>query len=446
MRMKSFAEWFDRWYVLAMCMVAVIVIWLQYHNDFGHLVFYQDYARIIRSGLDYRAALFGPHTCPMWGYAIPVMFTDSKLLLLLFQNILGIFSAWFFIRTLSKRKKLPEFIHVRIFKIMLILSLPLYAFNSMLGPQSIAANLLLLSFSLLIAREKSARLSLRKIVLSGVLYGMMLNFRSDFCLLPFALVFIAILATRFRAAILLRGVVWLCCIYTMLIPWGIYTKLTTGDYLFTSTNSGHVLFNGLGSRPDNKWGITQNDNDPIMMKIVDDNCGSDAQTCGHNGNVFLKKKWFDLVSEDPAEYLRGCKYSLIHMLVGGVYAGDFDPEFGRRIKTLLRQKSLRNIIADDPFIWLNYLNARVALNLISDMTGRLVVFLAFFSFPFSLFVAIKKRNLFVLLMCSAIAHQWAINIFVSNMRSYMSSVYPFYLAIIIYGSVFYIRPNRNCCE
>ena len=87
MRNDTIAAWFDKWYILLICLVALVVICLQYHNDFGHLAFYQDYARIIRSGLDYRAAIYGPHTCPMWGYAIPVMFTDSKLLFLLFLNL-----------------------------------------------------------------------------------------------------------------------------------------------------------------------------------------------------------------------------------------------------------------------------------------------------------------------------------------------------------------------
>jgi len=433
-RVERILLWFDRGYILLMCVVASMVIAFQIHKDFGHLAIYEDYARIIRAGLNGDAALFAPHTCPMWGYAFPVLVTQSKLLFLLLQNALGILAAWVFVGALGQRGSIFSAMQVRVLKALLLFSLPWYAFNSMLGPQSIAANLLVISFVLLMRPMPERIASLGRVALSGICFGVLLNFRSDFHLLPLALALAALCASRFSAPILARSALWICCIYAMLIPWGIYTRSVTGQYRFASTNSGHVLFVGLGSRPANKWGVTQNDNDPVMMDLVARQCGKGEMTCAYKGDALLKRAWFERVRNDPLEYLRGCAYSLGHMMIGGVYAGEFDPEFSRRIKRLLRGKSLRDVIADNPLIWVDFINLRVALNLLSDMTGRLVVLLAFFLFPFALFVALRGRHVIVLLMCAAIAHQWLINMFVSNVRSYMSSVYLFYVATIVYAA------------
>ena len=136
---------------------------------------------------------------------------------------------------------------------------------------------------------------------------------------------------------------------------------------------------------------------------------------------------------DPVEYMRGVAYSLMNMMIGGCYAGEFDPEFRAAIKARLYDKSLRDVIRENPMIWLDYINARVVLNVLSDLMGRLVVLMAFCIFGFAVFRAISHRNGLMIALCMPVAYQWTINAFISNMRSYMSSVYLLCLVVVVYG-------------
>ena len=47
-----------------------------------------------------------------------------------------------------------------------------------------------------------------------------------------------------------------------------FTNMQIGKPIPTSTNSGHVLFIGLGQLPGNKWGITPHDKDPVKTSLL----------------------------------------------------------------------------------------------------------------------------------------------------------------------------------
>jgi len=101
--LKRLLTLFDKYYFLAMLLIACFVIKLNWHAQGmqGIIPHYIDFKRIILSGFDPSVARHGTPTFPMWGYGWLFLVTENKLLLLIFQNALAIFAAWFFIRYLE---------------------------------------------------------------------------------------------------------------------------------------------------------------------------------------------------------------------------------------------------------------------------------------------------------------------------------------------------------
>ena len=430
----------DRWFVPLLGLVAACVMALQYgQRPDGLMPYYRDFRNIILAGFDPRVARAGCPTFPMWGYGWLLILTQNKFAMLLFQNALAILALWGFLRVMQRCLSLSASAMSTI-KAMSVISLPWHAYNSVANPRSVAVSLFLLSFALLCSMERKQGCVSWRACVSGFLFGLMLNFRSDYYLMPLGLAFLLTLLERFSRRSMCLAIIWLCCTYVTLIPWALYTTRVTGSTYLTNTNGGHVLFIGLGNRPGNRWGITPRDDDPEMARIVKEHCGEDKHSCGHEADRVLKREWLRRVREHPWEYMLGSFYRLRSMVIGGVYSGNFDPSFGRRMQELLREKSLAEISSEHPFVFMDYLSVRVVLNLVSELIGRIVVALAFMGFPFVVYGALRKRDVCALLISAAIAYQWAINMFAYNMRNYMTNMYVLYLVTIVLAA----RELRAC--
>ena len=61
---------FDRYYILCMVPVSLLVLVLNYHAQGmqGVVPNYEDFKRIILAGFDPKAGIYGTPTFPMWGY------------------------------------------------------------------------------------------------------------------------------------------------------------------------------------------------------------------------------------------------------------------------------------------------------------------------------------------------------------------------------------------
>ncbi len=345
------------------------------------------------------------------------------------------FAAWFFIRHLERKNIFSVKLH-RLIKMLLVISIPWYAFHSLMWPYSVAVSLLLISFVLFLECFSSNELKFKKLVLSGILFGLVLNFRSDYYLMPIGFAVIVILFNKVKLLNVKKTAFWLLSIYIMLIPWLIYTKHVTGHYLLTSTNSGHVFFIGLGNLPDNKWGITPSDGDPLMHELIEKRFGKEKSSLVYESDKFLKKKFIQFVREDPLEYMRKCFYSFKAMLSGGVYGGEFYekrecyPDCLKKINS--GNVRLRHRILKDPVGLLK--DGRVLLTIISQITGRFLILMSFILLPFSALRALKDKKILFILLISAIVYQMAINIFAFHMLSYTSNMYFFHLINLAFGS------------
>jgi hypothetical protein len=367
-------------------------------------------------------------TFPMWGYAWLLFVTDSKLALLVGQNLTAIAAVWFFVRTLEREGVLGP-VGCRVLKVLVVVSLPWYAFNSLRWPYSIAVALVLIALALLI-RGVERRNAIWPFAAAGAAFGLTLNFRSDYIAVPVfvALGLLAISSVPWRRRLAWAGA-WLAAAYVLLVPWAIYTHHVTGHPLLTSTNSGHVLFISLGNLPGNTWGITPVDGDPRMVREVRARFGDD-RTLVYQSDEFLRRRFFELVAADPVEYARKDVHNLLTVPGDGVYSGEFlerkecQPNCLERYgfsNGLFQPGSIEHAATSAELSTGE--RARYGAALVSGVQGRLVPLLAVLVLPFYLVLAIRRRELPHILIGGIFLFQVALNTFAYTMSAYTANVY-----------------------
>ncbi len=434
----------DRWYLGCMIVIAFLMIYLNWHaqNMAGLLSGYQHYKAIILAGFEYHTLI----TFPMWGYGWLMLLTESKFVLLSIQMSLALGALYLFIRFLEQ-EQLFSVITIRIFKVCMMLSLPWYAFHALRWPYSIATSLFLISFMLLYKAVIRTQKSWVKLLLSAVCFGLLLNFRSDYILMPLGFAVLIVLFLRTQKS-LLQMFVWLVVLYGCLIPWAVYTKKACGHYLFTSTNSGHVLFAGLGNDPSNTWGIAGHDGDPLMHALVDKHFNQhNHSTLDYEADQFLKTTFFSYIQARPWDYAKKCFYVFRQLITSGFYPGEFLAGQGYDAFLLSHQR-MRNVviwIAQNPSFIIEhfYFSMRVLIQTLSWLFGVLVLFVSYFVLPFTLYSAYKKRSLIMGLVLASIMYQTLLNMCCFHMSAYLGNVNVLYVCNLLYA-VSLINIRKKC--
>ena len=174
-----------------------------------------------------------------------------------------------------------------------------FLFHTQMWPKSIASNLLLLAIILILKYFKTKNLKL--LICSGICFGILHNFRSDYLYLSIILTVIILILedkSMYRKFIS-SSFIFIQVI--LLIPWMMFTNFQIGKTIPTSTNSGHVLFIGLGQLPENKWGITPHDKDPLKTSLLIEKFGDKYKYIDYeawNGideDQYLKEVFFNYI-------------------------------------------------------------------------------------------------------------------------------------------------------
>jgi hypothetical protein len=419
--------------------------------------YYMDFKNIILSGFDPKASIIGAPTFPMWGYAWLLILTENKIVLIALQFSLAIFSVYYGIKILL-RNSIFNRMEIIIFKVVLIIGIPWFAFHSIRWPYSISVSLITISVFTIVeafffSRYVGTRFYLR-VVFSALLFGLALNFRSDYYLLPVLFFITILLFKKINTGSVIPAFIWVITIYLTLIPWALYTKKASGHFMFTSTNSGHVFYIGLGNLPGNKWGITQLDNDPKLAQLVIDFYGQPKATLLFETDSLIKKEFKRLISNDPKEYIKKCVYSFYKMSISGVYSGEFYLKEQMKIQPLAywiqpgdtwekgnsdyqRRYTLKYLFINDPLKLLSVIKplelARIIINKVSLFEGKLIVFLSFLILPISLIYCIKRKNFFVIFFLIVVLYQIAINVFAYNWYLYTSNVFLYLILNLVFA-------------
>jgi 4-amino-4-deoxy-L-arabinose transferase-like glycosyltransferase len=361
----------------------------------------------------------------MWGYGWLMILTENPLAQLIFQNVLAIFSVGYLIRNLRSIDSFDSD-SLLFFKILLILSVPWFAFHSLRWPNSIANSLFILSFTLCLGYFKQKENQIQKIVLSGILFGLALNFRSDYYLMPLGWTVILFVLSTNRLKTAKSLGIWLFSTYMMLVPWSLYSKRATDHFRLTSTNGGAVLFIGLGALPGNKWGITPVDGDPKMHQLLKERFGPEVSFVSQESDQFLKSTFLEYILKDPLEYSKKVLYVFKRVVTGGMYSGEFyeNPECQPNCWSENRAR-FQNIISKP----LNFFQmdrgqrASTGFLMYSIIVARMVIFFSFITLPFIAIKGILERNLFLILLHASILY-FSLVISLSNyLSSYTCNMY-----------------------
>lgn len=457
-KQENLLKMIEKYYLIIMVIISLLIIWLNYYANtmLGIYPYYLDFKNIILSGFELSIAkLFNP-TFPMWGYGWLLCLSESKIVLLLIQFFLAIFSIWYLLKEVQKYNMLNKKI-ILTFKIVLIFAIPFYAFHSVRWPYSISISLITLSLILFVVSNFYQN-NYYKNILSGILFGLALNFRSDYFILP--LVFIPCIIIFFKTKVLSikRLLTWIIPLYSLLIPWGLYTMHVCGHFLFTSTNAGHVFFIGLGNLPDNKWHITPIDEDSVLQQTIYNFYGKNKSTLLYGTDKYLKKTFINLVKNDPKEYFRKNFYSFKSMLISGVYPGEFNyseaietgwvlrGETWHYVKNAIGQKKnyygLRKKIFNDPLNIFSYIPfihiIKTVLTRFSTWYGKITIFISFLFLPFGIYYSIIKKNYLVFSAIILILFQSIINVFAYQWYLYTSNVFLFHLLNLCFSIYYFI--------
>lgn len=405
---------------------AVIVTYLNWDATAmtGLIPYYEEYARIVSSGFKSSGSAVLP-TFPMWGYGWVMLLLRTKLAIVVFQQALAMIAVWAMLRIVSAGGLLTKRSKTTL-KAVLLLSPGWFALHSVLWPNSVFASLLPLSLLVLVHGFHGERRPAH-FALSGILFGVLLNFRSDFLLLPVALAILLVTFDGTSGGMIRRACIWLAAVYVMIIPWAAYTRAATGQVLLTSTNGGHVFFIGLGNLPGNKWRIQADDGDSVMHRVLKEKFGKPVPaSVTFKADGFLKRQFVERIKEEPAEYLRKMAYTGRSIVVKGAYSGEVyemkecRPDCWRR----LDNRGLR-VIADLPQLASVSpgLAIRTVAYLGSEAITRFFVLLSYLVFPFTVLVAVRRRNLLAGVVVLTIGYQSLLSMAGYYMPAYTSMLF-----------------------
>lgn len=425
----------DRWYLGVMALVAPVIISLNWYalGMAGLLSGYRHYKEIISQGFEHADLI----TFPIWGYGWLMLVAESKWGLIVIQFLLAFLAFYYFVRFLEQEKFFPTGV-IRVLKICMVMSLPWYAFHALRWPYSIAASLFLVSIVLFCKAVTYSENSWVRLMSSALCFGLLLNFRSDYWLMPLGFAFLSIIFFKTKRSVIQAGV-WLFSIYTCLIPWAFYTKKACGHYLVTSTNSGHVMFIGLGNDLNNRWGIEPTDGDPLMHRIVDEYFKKyKHSTLDYEADQFLKTTFFSYIREYPWDYAKKCAYAFYQLMTGGFYPGEFFMRVTGPLDivkgTCVRYVLLKAVCAPK-FFYDNFSSmGRLIMHTISWFMGQYILLLSYILLPLTVYYTFfRMRSFFMLLVLAAMAYQTLLNSLCFHMSGYMSNLYILYLLNMLYG-------------
>ncbi len=310
-------------FLAAISIVAVYSAMLNFNGKamYGLIPAYERFGDFFTSGLDFESTVGKQiSTIPIWGYGILFFFTKSKTALIILQLLFSVVVLMGIDYALEKLewKKISRIL----FRLLVCSAWIWFYFHTILWPYSWGANLLLVSLFAMIFYLRTSHL--RYLVASGIAFGVMLNFRSDYLYFAIGMVLILLLLNLVKQLKFTTWhlAVWVGLILLALAPWGWYSYQKTGHFLLKSTNGGHVLFISLGQLPDNKWGITPLDADPKMRQLIDENVGPGISTLSYAADTFLTAKWVELIREDPAEFVNKSKQNLNTLIETPFYNGE----------------------------------------------------------------------------------------------------------------------------
>src|SRR5687767_7996982 len=190
----------DFYFYPGLVIIVILSSYLNYSSTTmgGMLHYYEEFAKLITDGIYDSQFYKTAGTFPMWGYGFVLALTKSKTLIIAFQQLVNLITIFTLDRFLRKKDLASKWL--AIFRIILLVSFPVYFFHSILWPYSLSSSFIILGVIALVKfieqpEEKAKRM---QIILSGICFGVALNFRSDYLYCIFLIYFIFVLFFAFQ--------------------------------------------------------------------------------------------------------------------------------------------------------------------------------------------------------------------------------------------------------
>jgi hypothetical protein len=429
----------DKKYYIFLVLIIIFCTILNYEANLmnGIVPYYENFSLFFKNGFRYNSAFLNNiYTWPMWGYGFIILIFKYKILIILAQQSLTI-STIILVRQFLRTKISP--ISFKIFSIFIFFALPWFFFHTSLWPYSFSANLLVIS--ILYLSKAVDNYNLRYLLFSGSLWGIMLNLRSDYFYLTFLIFFILIYEFSSKIIFVKKlkfAFIWTLTSIIMLIPWGFYSYKYSNNFSLVSTNTGHVIYISLGQLPNNKWKITPSDDDSSMYNVIQKNNQHFEHSLTSKSNKLLKEKFFQIVKNDPSEYLKKCINNTISLFLNPFYIGSFH-EKGYSISNLKKIKIKGKILFNErkylelfEFLF-NIFGINFLLTLLSYMIGTVVFYIGLFGLANNF---LFKRSFFkslslIRIITVVFIYQIILNTFAYNLPIYTTNIY---LLILILNS------------
>jgi len=270
-------------------------------------------------------------TYPMWGY--PALLTLLPVGWLQVAQVLA-GSATLALVWLAARREVTR---PRLLLWLLVLAVPWHALCVGWWPMG-PASCLALAAAIGLARAHGVR----QAALAGLLLGLALQFRSEWLLLPPAVLLVSAATRLGRGAPHLQWgtwATWAVVAVALLGPWALHHRQQTGRLALTSTNGGMVAYVSLGQLPNNPWGIVHDDG---YAAAVLKRQGIVAAPWSHTGHQALQRLTVEAITGRPVDYARKVVHNLRNVFLGGLYVGELstDPADAERLDVLRERVKL----------------------------------------------------------------------------------------------------------
>ena len=428
-------------YYLMLIIAILLNSYLSYENITFDLYFnnrYTDYSNFFKL-LDYSVFPNNYSTFPMWGYGLFHLLGANKMLFLLIQQIITFFTLVYFDKQIINFQLIKK---IEYFRLIIILSFPWFLFHTQMWEKSISANLLILGLIILIKFLKTN--TTKYLLVSSIILGVLSNFRSDYNYLYIAIFFMILFYNmRLNLKSMLKSLIFPVMILMLLTPWMIFTYRQTNSPLLTSTNSGHVLFIGLGQLPNNLWGITPRDDDKVMDSLLKKTFKTDYKSFNFKENNYLENKFNQLIKKNPKEWIKKCFYAFRLLLLDPFYVGNignFQQNKFANIDEIRELEKLAYNLEINKGIELIKktkweLSKKEVFQFILTFFVKFQGIVLIFSFFISLLLCLKRFGInllndkLILIFLMTIGYQISIAVFAFHMPVYNNTIYLIYLLL-----------------
>ena len=208
-----------------------------------------------------------------------------------------------------------------------------------------------------------------------------------------------------------------------------------------------MSFIGLGQLPNNIWGITPYDKDPLKQEILVKKFGDKynyidyAEWNGIEEDKYLKKVFFDFIKENPNEWLRKCLFASRLLVLDPFYVGNVGNFQQNKISNINEIRELEGLFYSFKFSEITRLinntdweiNFKEFSQLLVTIYTKIFGILIFISFLLVFLITVLQNiykgifyNKLEQLLGIIILYQISISILAFHMPVYNSSIYIIY--------------------